>query len=337
MIIDADMTIKYVNHAQSAMFHTKAHEMTGRYLYDYMPEQYCAYTEEKVHRSEQMLFNKEGGYIHIQTVSDMVMDDKEEPVAYIYCCIDITKIKEMEKELLNYSGRLQDMVDAATQELRESNCALAASLKEKEVLLKEVHHRVRNNLQIISSMINLSVNNVTDPLSLSVIKSSYSRVKAMTLLHDRLYESHDMESVEVTGYINSLSGELVSSYGSSQTGLVVHTNIGSLSINIMMQCGLILNELISNSLRHAFTKERPGEIIITLNLQDDGIYVLSVSDNGSGFNASAALREDVYTGLQLVKDIVKMKLKGSITTDSTAGTTCTITFKDVGGRYHNKL
>ncbi|MEO5358518.1 MAG: response regulator [Nitrospirae bacterium YQR-1] len=336
MIIDTGMKINYVNQAQSAMFCTKPQEMTGKYLYDYMPGQYCTYSDEKVHRSEQIVFNKEGGYIHMQIVSDMVMDDKDEPSAYIYCCVDITRIKEMEKELFVYSGQLQDMVDERTQQLRDSNTALVASLNEKEILLKEVHHRVRNNLQIISSMINLSVANVSDPQSLSVLKSSYSRVKAMTLLHDRLYDSSDMASVEVAGYIEALSGELINSYGYPQSSVVVHTNIASLSINIMMQCGLILNELISNSLRHGFTKERPGEIVITLNLQDDGSYILIVSDNGMGFDA-ATIKIDTYTGLKLIQDIVKMKLKGSITIESSTGTTVTINFKDVGGRYHNKL
>ncbi|QWR76342.1 histidine kinase dimerization/phosphoacceptor domain -containing protein [Candidatus Magnetomonas plexicatena] len=337
MIIDKDMRIKYVNHAQSAMLNTVPYEMTDKYIHDYMPEQYCAYSDEKVHRSEQLLFNKEGGFVHIQLVSDMVLDDLDEPAAYVYCCMDITKIKEMEKELFDYNDHLQQMVEERTAELQESNKALAASLKEKEVLLKEVHHRVRNNLQIISSMINLSVMNVTDPQSLSVLKSSYSRVKAMTLLHDRLYESTDMASVDVAGYIESLSGELISSYGASQHNLTVNTNIGPLNINIMMQCALILNELISNSLRHAFSKDDRGEIVITFNVQEDGSYILSVSDNGCGFKDSGAAQTDTYSGLQLLRDVVKMKLKGSITSDTTQGTSFTITFKDVGGRYHNKV
>ncbi|MBF0465741.1 MAG: response regulator [Nitrospirae bacterium] len=336
MIIDTDMRIKYVNHTQSAMLSTSPEMMKGKYLYDFMPLQYCAYTDEKVHRSEQIIFNNEGGFIHIQLVSDMVLDDRDKPIAYVYCCMDITEIKELEKELFDYSEQLQIMVNERTAELLASNKALKASLEEKEILLKEVHHRVRNNLQIISSMINLSVSNVTDPQSLSVLKSSYSRVKAMTLLHDRLSESADMASVDVASYIDSLSGELISTYGVSQPDLIVNTDIGSLNINIMMQCALILNELISNSLRHAFSKGDRGEIVITFNKQEDDSYILIVSDNGCGFKATPS-ESDSYSGLQLVGDIVKMKLKGLITANTSLGTNFTITFRDVGGRYHNKV
>ncbi|MBF0516184.1 MAG: sensor histidine kinase, partial [Nitrospirae bacterium] len=319
---------------QAALLRAKRDEITGKYLYDFMPNQYCALSDEKVHRSEQILFRGDGAFIHLQIVSDMVLDDKEQPIAYIYCCMDVSEIKEQEKELINYSEQLEDMVRERTKELEESNRDLAVSLKEKEVLLKEVHHRVRNSLQIITSMVNISVSNVTDPAFLLVLKSSYSRLRAIALLHDSLYESPDMESVGVGDFINILAGELISLYGVPIPNLLVNTNIDTLSINIMMSCGLILNELISNSLRHAFEKTTKGNITISFNLEDNNIYKLTVSDNGRGMDVSRDLT-GAYSGILLVKDLVKSKLKGSVEIDGTHGTNITVVFKEVVGKYHN--
>ncbi|MBF0516833.1 MAG: sensor histidine kinase, partial [Nitrospirae bacterium] len=208
--------------------------------------------------------------------------------------------------------------------------------KEKEILIKEVHHRVRNNLQVISSMLHIGLSNITDPEFVSVFKSSYTRVRVLAILHDKLCESQDFSSVNVEDFINCLFSELVSAYGAkAMPVLSITTNLDSLGINLMITCGLIVNELISNTLRHAFIKAVNGAITITFKRDEGGEFVLIVSDNGKGL-PQLAQPTGRYGGLQVVADLVQSKLKGRIDIDSTAaGTTVTITFKDVGGRYHH--
>ncbi|KWT84201.1 response regulator [Candidatus Magnetominusculus xianensis] len=254
-----------------------------------------------------------------------------------------TELTTLNQLLATYNDKLEVMVRARTQELNDANKQLTASLKEKEILIKELHHRVRNNLQIISSMLNLGLSNITNPEFAAIFKSSYSRVKAITILHDNISESSDFTSVNIEDFINVLFGELVSTYGTRPIpSLTIDTNMDSLSINLMITCGLVLNELISNSLRHAFAKDIKGSITITFNKTEQGDFALTVSDNGKGFSEGIQ-SPSTYGGLQVVKDLVQSKLKGRTVIsfgmnsgiNSGVGTTVTITFKDAGGRYQN--
>ncbi|MBF0567851.1 MAG: response regulator [Nitrospirae bacterium] len=238
--------------------------------------------------------------------------------------------------LAAYNDKLEDMVRSRTQELDNTNKQLTVSLKEKEILIKEVHHRVRNNLQIISSMLNLGLSNITNPEFAAVFRSSYSRVRVLSVIHDKLCESIDFSSVNIEDFINVLFSELVSAYGARPIpSLAIVSNMDSLGINIMITCGLILNELVSNSIRHAFAKDIQGIITVTFNQTENGELVLIVRDNGTGFAEVTSDEGGTYHGLQVVKDLVQSKLKGTTQINSANGTTVTITFKDVGGKYHN--
>lgn len=229
--------------------------------------------------------------------------------------------------LTKYNDKLEDMVKDRTKKLDDTNTQLSASLKEKDILIKEVHHRVRNNLQIISSMLHLGFANITDPESIDVFRSSYSRVKVLAIIHEKLCESKDFSSVNIVDFIDTLFTELISAYEYKyKPTLTVNTNRDSLGINLMIICGLILNELISNSLRYALTKDKQGDIIITFNKGDDGQYVLILSDNGMGF-LEVKLDASRYSGLQIVKDLVYNKLKGDMKIKNNNGTTVTITFR----------
>ncbi len=241
--------------------------------------------------------------------------------------------------LATYNDKLEDMVKDRTEKLDATNRQLSASLKEKEILLKEVHHRVRNNLQIISSMLQLGFAHVSDPEVAAMFRSSYSRVKVLAVIHDKLCESADFSSVNVEDFINILFSELASSYANISTPvLVVDTNIDSLNINLMICIGLILNELISNSIRHAFTKGNKGVVTIAFNKSENGQYSLMASDNGTGIVEDNP-NSGTYAGMQIVKDLVASKLKGhiEISANNVAnnGTTVTIIFKETTGRYHN--
>ncbi|MBF0607946.1 MAG: histidine kinase dimerization/phosphoacceptor domain -containing protein [Candidatus Magnetobacterium sp. LHC-1] len=337
MIIDDRMRIQYVNVAQAAIFGITPGQMRGRALDEFLPNQYCVISDEKRHKTEQLVFAG-SGYTHLQLISDMVIDEADRPVAFIYCCMDITDLKEMEKQIFKDNYELEDIVRDRTRQLEQANKQLTASLKDKMLLLKELHHRVNNNLQIISSMLSLSSDHITDPQLLTIFKSSYTRIRAMSLMHGKLYNSPDLSTINPQEYISELVGELLSSYKLyySSPDIDIEVDTDDLDINLMLPCALIINELISNALRHAFAKDQKGRILIVFKRNNDD-FTLSISDDGIGLDREQALKKQSYTGLQLVNDLVRSKLKGVMDIDTGKGTKFTISFKEGQSRYHNKV
>ena len=204
---------------------------------------------------------------------------------------------------------------------------LKESLKEKEVLLKEVHHRVKNNLQVISSILNLQTSYVKDKKTLDILRESQNRIKTMSFIHESLYQSTDFSNIDFSQYIVSLSKNLVHSYGIYdelvELNLLVETV--SLNLDLSIPCGLIINELVSNALKYAFSKNRKGEIKIEL-FEKKGNVNLIVQDNGLGLPKEINYKETASLGLQLVMTLVE-QIDGVITLDNTKGAKYTIIFK----------
>ncbi|HEY3273281.1 MAG TPA: CHASE4 domain-containing protein, partial [Methanocella sp.] len=188
-------------------------------------------------------------------------------------------------------------------ELKRNEEQIKASLKEKDALLKEIHHRVKNNLQIISSILSLQEARVTDQASRDVLADSRNRIKSMALIHERLYGSNNLSSIDFSEYIASLLSHLSSSYGVNNGRITVRTDIESLSLNIdiAIPLGLMVNEIVTNSFKHAFPGETPGEISVTLHRVNDGKYRLTVGDNGVGMPADFDIERTTSLGLQLVQ------------------------------------
>lgn len=241
---------------------------------------------------------------------------------------------KMTKELREYRDHLEDLVESRTVELqqeitdrRRAEDQIKASLKEKEVLLQEVHHRVKNNLQIIVSLFNLQSGYIKDKHSLDVLKESRNRIKSMALVHERLYRSKDLARVEFAEYIRGLTTDLFRSYGvdSELIKLIINVNNVYLNISTAIPCGLIINELVSNSLRHAFSSGQEGEIRLDLRSDGDNKLTLMVSDNGVGLPKDLDFRNTESLGLQLVVTLVD-QLDGSIELDRSAGTAFKIEF-----------
>ena len=168
-------------------------------------------------------------------------------------------------------------------ERKNAERQVRASLQEKEVLLREIHHRVKNNLQIISSLLNLQSKHIKDDHALNLLRDSQNRVRSMALIHQKLYDSHDLVRMDFSEYLRSLASALFSSYGVSSQSISLKLSVDSvrLDINTAVPCGLIINELISNSLKHAFLTGQ-GAICVDLHPDDDDTVALSVSDNGKG-------------------------------------------------------
>lgn len=201
--------------------------------------------------------------------------------------------------------------DITDQKLKENQ--IISSLKEKEVLLKEIHHRVKNNLQIISSLLNLQTDSITDPVLMEAFNVSRNRVKAMALIHERLYHSKNLSVIDLNEYISEMVVYLQRTYINDGKRVDFKLNLEpiSLSIDTAIPCGLIVNELVSNALKYAFVKMDSGILTISLQHNEDKTISLEVADNGIGFPPGFDISSTSTLGLQLVYNLVE-QIGGSI-------------------------
>ena len=222
------------------------------------------------------------------------------------------------------------LVSAAIRDISERKLAdnkLRSSLKEKEVLLKEIHHRVKNNLQIVSSMLNLQMGQIDDAKALEMFQESQGRVRSIALFHEKLYQSKDLARVDIAEYLKGLAGGLFATYGVNTDDFVlsVHAEDIPMGVDAAISCGLIVNELVSNSLKHAFPRDRKGKVLVTLR-EAGADAILEVSDDGVGFPNEIDFRNPATLGLKLVS-ILTEQLRGTIELDRSTGTRFTIRFE----------
>ena len=236
---------------------------------------------------------------------------------------DITKHKKAEEALQAANQQLM----ASEQQLKAANQQLKTSLEEKEVLLREIHHRVKNNLQIIVSLLSLQSEYVQDKQAVELFRESQFRVKSMALLHERLYETEDLAHINFSDYIRDLTNELLSSYGPDARNIKLKINVKDVfpSVDVAVPCALIINELVSNCLKHAFPGDRAGEIRIEFDLDKQDSYTLLISDNGVGFAEDVDFSNGRTLGLQLVSTLAE-QLQASVVLDKSAGTSFKISF-----------
>jgi PAS domain S-box-containing protein len=195
---------------------------------------------------------------------------------------------------------LAGVVDISDRKREEER--LRAALKEKEILLGEIHHRVKNNLQIVHSLLDLQSASISDPAAVEMLRDGQNRIRSMALIHQLLYFSKDFARVDFATFLDNLIPTLVSSYAIESDRFTISINAadGQLPLNAAVPCGLIANELISNAFKHAFPGERRGEITIELNRDGTDQAVLLVSDDGIGIPDDLVLESTSTFGLQLV-------------------------------------
>ena len=213
-------------------------------------------------------------------------------------------------------------------ERKRAEGKIKASLREKEILLKEIHHRVKNNLQIIASLLNLQSRHIKDPQTREMFRESQNRVRSMGLIHERIYRSEDLARIDLAEYLRGLLTHLFSSYSIKLSAIDLKLGVKDifLGLDTAIPCGLIINELVSNAIKHAFPKGRKGEICISLELENERHFTLKVRDNGVGFPQSVDLRNPETMGLQLVNTL-SGQLGGTIELVREGGTEFRITFK----------
>src|ERR1700737_3830376 len=214
----------------------------------------------------------------------------------------------------------------AEEAIRASAQQLEASLREKEILLREIHHRVKNNLQVISSLLRLQSAHIRDPSMLEMFNESRNRVLSMALVHEKLYQSPDLCQVDFSEYPHSLTALLIRSSGPRAAHITLKTQLEKVSLNVdvAVPLGLIINELVSNCLKHAFPRGR-GEARIEFRRQQEGRIQLTVADDGVGFPSHLDFRNTDTLGMQLVHTL-SQQIGGSIELHSNEGTEFRISF-----------
>ncbi len=227
-----------------------------------------------------------------------------------------------------YDGVIEDITDRKKAEEK-----IRASLHEKEMLLKEIHHRVKNNMQVIKSLLNLQCQQLKDPGVVDIFRECQNRIHSMALIHEKLYGSQDFTRIDFKEYVNRLARDLYRSYCISidRVELRVEAQAISLGLDTALPCGLVINELLSNALKYAFPAEWLKKGIITVSLaraMEDRIEIV-VSDNGVGIPKDLAIDKADSLGLRLVRIIVEDQLDGTLEVKSEGGTLFRITFREV--------
>lgn len=244
---------------------------------------------------------------------------------------ELTNVNEQLMKEITERKRINENLQKEIRERKKMEEKIKEALEEKEVLLKEIHHRVKNNLQIISSLLSLQSRHISDKKSIETLKISQDRVRAMALIHEELYRSHDLSKIDFRVYVTNLIKYLFVTY-SLRPGQV-HLQIEIENIYLEMEkaipLGLIINELTSNALEHAFPEGREGELTIRLGKSNPKEkkydYTLIVKDNGIGFPGGKDFRKSDTLGMLLVNSLAK-QLDGELDLESNNGTTFIIKF-----------
>jgi len=307
-LLDREGKIKRCNSATAAYFDKPLEEINGRNCCEFIhgttvPVEQCPFQLmlQTKHREHIVLQRGEKWF---DVVVDPLLDDAGAVNGAVHIMYDITERKRAEEQI------------------RES-------LEEKEILLKEIHHRVKNNLQVIMSLLRHQAEYAHDQKIHDIFLESQSRIKAMSFIHEKLYQSDNLARIDLRDYISSLAKSLFSTYkvNAAQIRLEVNADDISLGVDTAIPCGLIINELVSNSLKHAFPDNRIGTIAITVRTVRPGEFELVVGDDGVGIPTGLDIIHAKSLGLHLVTLLAKNQLRGNIEMMRNSGTRFRIRFK----------
>ena len=228
-------------------------------------------------------------------------------------------------EFGGYRGIDRDITERKLVEER-----LEASLREKETLLRELYHRTKNNMQVISNLIDLQALDVNDEQTLKLFKETQNRIKTMALVHEKLYQSKDLSNLNLKDYIGDLANALLGSYQLSGDRISLKLDVETISVSIdtATPCGLIINELMSNSLKHAFPGGRRGEVSLVLHQSEKGEIYMRFSDNGIGLPEGFDFKNTRSLGLTLVRNLAVKQLKGRVEVRTDHSTEFHIKFRE---------
>jgi len=271
--------------------------------------------------TEMLQFHYDKSFRGLATSFEIETRDKD--YKNVYLEVFLNPIYENEK-VVEVSGIAHNITEKKHVQQR-----MELSLKEKEVLLREVHHRVKNNMQVISSILNLQSSYVSDEYALTLLKESQNRIKTMAYIHESLYQNKSFTSVNFSDYVHTLVNNIVQSYSSSSEKIKLELNIDkiTLSLDSSIPAGLIINELITNAIKHAFPGSKQGTIVFNLKCENNFVF-LELKDNGVGFAPGIDFENSHSLGLQLVNTLIE-QIEGELKFKSKKdiGTEVLVTFK----------
>jgi PAS domain S-box-containing protein len=277
----------------------------------YTPE---SFAEHQIRREKR----KRGDYVPSEYDISIVRKDG-----------DVRHLHVFRKEVL-WNGEEQfQVIYQDITDRKQAEVQLHASLQEKEILLREIHHRVKNNMQVISGLLDLQASSSKNPELIAMFHESQNRIQAIALVHEKLYGSKDLARIDLAGYARTLSNELLQSYkiNPGEIDLIVQTDDAvCVDINKAIPCGLILNELISNALKHAFPGDGSGELRVTIHETKNTEIEIIVRDNGMVLPDDVDIHQPRSVGLHLVNGLVKNQLDGQIEVRRDNGTEFWIKF-----------
>jgi PAS domain S-box-containing protein len=293
------------------MLNVKRSEITRQFSLWTMPERVPGISMDAL---EQL---REGKCVTIPRVE---MDGENS--SPLYMMVKLFPIMTSDGKIASYAIVLEDISEQVQLEQE-----LKTSVEEKEVLLKEIHHRVKNNLQIVYSMLSLQSGYIADKESLIAFRETQSRVMSMALFHEKLYGSKDLARVDFSEYIQALASKIISTYSvNGNVKMNIQIDNVKLGVDIAVPCGLMINEMISNSVKHAFPGGREGEITIEMHeiqVSAGKQYLLRVKDNGIGLPEGFDIASATTLGMVLIHSLVG-QLNGTLDLKSTGGTEYTI-------------
>jgi two-component sensor histidine kinase/PAS domain-containing protein len=271
-----------------------------------------------------------------------LFDAADELLGYLIILIDTTEVRESEAAVVAINDYLHQSLGKNVRDLKDANEKimeefarrerleehLQSMLKDKTMLLREVHHRVKNNLQVITSMLSLQAEDIVEPSVMNIFMDCQSRIRTMALIHDKLYQSHNLSVFNFAEYLDDLVGDLFHTYRVSAQNISynVECNVEDINLDLAISCGLIINEIISNCLKYAFPNGRSGQLNISYNKLDDGRLEIMVKDNGVGFTKIIDVSQSTSLGMRMIYDLGKRKLKGTVDMTQDNGVTWKITF-----------
>jgi PAS domain S-box-containing protein len=277
-------------------------------------------TGTQTESSEYRVKCRDGTYVDVETTATLLHHEGK-PYAIQGFARDMTERKKAEEKLKKFNEDLE-------RGIAERTARINASLEEKVVLLREIHHRVKNNLQFLISLLNLQSRTITDPMMITALKESTQRIRAMSIVHEKMYSGNDLAHIDFLSYLSSLATSQIEFYRLRQSKVTLEItgeNI-MLDINTAIPLGLVMNELLSNALKYAFHCDRLG-IIQIVKKKTEGRLEITFADNGVGLPEGFDITTSQSLGLRLVQILVE-QISGTIEIDRTAGTAFNFVVKD---------
>jgi len=341
LIADAAGTLLYANNTIAEGLKKPSSEVIGSSIWDVLFDDAA---DVEVARESLVRSNRYHGEISFGSPDDnpvthevtiaAVRQASRNELAYVGISRDVTERKVAETQLEAYRKNLEELVEERTERLVEeiaenkaTQASLAESLQEKELLIKEVHHRVKNNMQVISSLLSIQAEGVGDDRYVSLLNESQQRIKSMALIHETLYQSKDLLKIDFQEYIDSLATSLSRSYIVPGVEVMVSVKVEDVELDLdtAVPCGLIINEVVSNALKHAFEgKDGPGLIDISF-VSDDHRFYLKIADNGRGLPEDFDCRNHTSMGMEIVT-ILTSQLEGNLKSSNDEGAVFEIDF-----------